>query len=135
MPLRRRLVGDTAFRGHGIELTKPEPRQVGFHGLLHDATIWPVLRWTGPSGKHRQDTFADLGQAHPKNGFGRGRGWGTRPRLFREPHNPSQSAVTGRRLQTLLQGSLQQAWMMIGLRDFFLRAPKNAKQSPWPVVL
>ena len=74
--MRRRLVGDTVERGHGIELMKPEPGKVGAEGLLHDSNIWPCREWTGPSGKHRQDTFADLGQAAPTNDSGRGRGWG-----------------------------------------------------------
>jgi hypothetical protein len=39
--------------------------------------------------------------------------------------NSSRSVVTGCRSQILLQGSLQQAWMMIGLRDFFLRATED----------
>ena len=76
--MRGRQVGVTPALERGIELAKPEPGKVGFHGLHHDAHIWPVLRWTGPSGRDRQETFADLGQAALKNGFGRGRGWGTR---------------------------------------------------------
>lgn len=46
--------------------------------VIHCTTmqIWPGRDWTGPSGKHRQDTFSDGGQPGLKNGFGHGVGWG-----------------------------------------------------------
>ena len=73
VPRATNLAGATAEVERVIELAKPEPGKVGFHGLHHDAklfcqllhlnaNIWPGREWTGPPGKHRQDTFADGGQ-------------------------------------------------------------------------
>ena len=81
-----------------------------------------------PFGKHRQDTFADRGHAGLKNGFGRGTGWGTRPRLFADTHSSSQSGVTGRWLQIALRTWLQPETDVEVFEVFSCEASEEAKQ-------
>ena len=130
------LAGATAEVERGIELVKPEPGKVGFHGLHHDAKLfcqllrhnangWPGREWTGPSGKQHQDTFADRGKAGLKNGSGRG--WGGAPDtwLSADTHRPSRSDVTDRWLQILLRTALQRAGWVWFLRIFPAKRPKK----------
>ena len=138
VPRATNLAGATAEVERVIELAKPEPGKVGFHGLHHDAKLfcqllrhnsngWPGREWTGPLGKQRHDTFADGGQPCLKNGSGRGAGQGRggHQTLFVGGYTPSRSDVTDRWLQILLRTALQQSGLLWFLRFFPAKRPKK----------